>query len=124
MKSPTSTHGAWLRARDAVLALLASLLLCATALAAPVVVNGKHGQQRKVTCESCHQTATPTRAPAAAACHACHGSYAELAEATKAVQLNPHQSHEGELPCAECHAVHKPPTLYCNQCHSFDLKVK
>ncbi|NTW29031.1 MAG: ammonia-forming cytochrome c nitrite reductase subunit c552 [Coriobacteriia bacterium] len=55
-------------------------------------------------------------------CLRCHGSYADLAAKTKdydtASGRNPHDSHNGDLPCSTCHRVHQQSQLFCSQCHS------
>jgi nitrate/TMAO reductase-like tetraheme cytochrome c subunit len=59
-------------------------------------------------------------------CLKCHGSYDKLAALTANYDpdsgRNPHQSHNGELDCYNCHKSHGQSTLYCAQCHS-DMKI-
>lgn len=59
-------------------------------------------------------------------CLKCHGSYAKLAELTANYDpdsgRNPHESHNGELECYNCHKSHGESSLYCSQCHS-DMKI-
>jgi nitrate/TMAO reductase-like tetraheme cytochrome c subunit len=59
-------------------------------------------------------------------CLKCHGSYDKLAEYTANYDpdsgRNPHQSHNGELDCYNCHKSHGQSQLYCTQCHS-DIKI-
>lgn len=75
-----------------------------------------------VACASCHTVGLNTE-PTPQTCLGCHGgSNAALAAATKALP-NPHESHMGELPCGDCHHVHKASETKCNQCHTFDLKT-
>ena len=44
-----------------------------------------------------------------------------LAEATGDEELNPHDSHYGEMECRLCHKMHKPSELYCTQCHQVPM---
>ena len=74
-----------------------------------------------VTCAQCHtqNTATP---PTTETCLSCHsGTYAKLAAMTEQDMPNPHSSHRGEVPCAECHHVHMTSVTQCNQCHTYDM---
>jgi len=76
-----------------------------------------------VTCAQCHAggIAVP---PATAACLTCHGgTYQKLAASTAKDMPNPHESHQGEIPCAQCHHVHKASVTLCNQCHTFDMST-
>jgi len=75
-----------------------------------------------VTCAKCHtkNTATPPDTPTCLSCHG--GTYAKLGATTKS-EPNPHASHQGEIPCAQCHNVHKASVTVCNQCHTFDMKA-
>jgi len=49
-------------------------------------------------------------------CHE-HGSYEELIQRTEELELNPHESHYGEMECSICHKVHRASEDYCAQCH-------
>jgi len=49
-------------------------------------------------------------------CHE-HGSYEELIQRTEELELNPHDSHYGEMECSICHKVHRASEDYCAQCH-------
>jgi len=49
-------------------------------------------------------------------CHE-HGSYEELIQRTEELELNPHDSHYGEMECSICHKVHRGSEDYCAQCH-------
>ncbi len=49
-------------------------------------------------------------------CHE-HGSYEELIQRTEELELNPHDSHYGEMECNICHKVHRASEDYCAQCH-------
>jgi len=49
-------------------------------------------------------------------CHE-HGSYEELIQRTEELELNPHESHYGEMECSICHKVHRASEDYCAHCH-------
>ena len=46
-----------------------------------------------------------------------HTSYEEVIQRTEGVELNPHDSHLGEMECATCHKTHRPSEDYCAECH-------
>ena len=46
-----------------------------------------------------------------------HTSYEEVIQLTVGLELNPHDSHLGEMECATCHKTHRPSEDYCAQCH-------
>ncbi|WP_028115947.1 cytochrome c3 family protein [Ferrimonas senticii] len=81
-----------------------------------------------VDCSGCHGDQKKYTAPAVENCTTCHGSVEELAESTARpdhshkYEPNPHDSlHYGtDLNCSYCHAEHKKPKVYCNQCHEFE----
>ncbi|MGA3399348.1 MAG: cytochrome c3 family protein [Acetobacteraceae bacterium] len=77
-----------------------------------------------LTCSTCHTT-TPDQPVSTATCLRCHGgTYSKLAAMSAADNPNPHQSHQGEVPCGTCHHVHAASENFCSQCHSeFDFKV-
>ncbi len=77
-----------------------------------------------LTCAACHAT-MPARPVATTTCLGCHGgSYDRLAAMTAADDPNPHQSHQGAVPCAACHHVHVASENFCAQCHrEFAFKV-
>jgi len=54
-------------------------------------------------------------------CFRCHEDYPHLAELTENPEMNPHDSHLGEVECRLCHKAHKPSELYCAQCHEFAI---
>lgn len=37
---------------------------------------------------------------------------------------NTHFSHRGEPQCSNCHSMHEKPRFECNDCHTFDIKMK
>ncbi len=49
-------------------------------------------------------------------CHELEG-YEELIELTADLELNPHDSHLGELDCQLCHSMHEVSVDYCARCH-------
>jgi fumarate reductase flavoprotein subunit len=74
-----------------------------------------------LTCNKCHTEST-AKAPETATCLSCHGgTYAKLAAMTNGDQPNPHASHQGDLPCAQCHHVHMKSVTMCNKCHTYDM---
>jgi nitrate/TMAO reductase-like tetraheme cytochrome c subunit len=50
-------------------------------------------------------------------CLKCHVSYDHLAVKTASLARNPHDSHNGQLPCSDCHISHGAQFDYCSQCH-------
>jgi RecJ-like exonuclease len=76
-----------------------------------------------VACGQCHTVGMATP-PTTATCLTCHGgNYQALAASTANDTPNPHESHQGEIPCAQCHHVHKASVTLCNQCHTFDMST-
>jgi hypothetical protein len=93
-------------------ACLAVLALAPGAFAAGEKLSDFHAESGG--CESCHAEGTPSADGAYefAQCQSCHGTFAEM----DAV----HKPHDGNLVCADCHAVHdmdvgQKPT--CESCH-------
>jgi len=76
-----------------------------------------------ITCKECHGTFLPKDVKVAGKCQGCHGSYTEVAALTKKASLNPHESHFGVIKCELCHKTHEESSLYCNECHLFNVKV-
>ncbi|MGI6207326.1 MAG: cytochrome c3 family protein [Anaerolineae bacterium] len=78
-----------------------------------------------VTCDQCHESFFPERAPQSDRCLTCHGSYAHLAELTAAGEgePNPHASHLGELRCSNCHMGHEEAVVLCLDCHVFEMEM-
>ncbi len=71
-----------------------------------------------LTCASCHKENPPSTPVPTATCLSCHGSYDALADQTENIgPANPHDSHQGQLPCESCHHIHMPSVSYCAQCH-------
>jgi hypothetical protein len=52
-----------------------------------------------------------------AMCTQCHISEQHVATLTDFLARNPHDSHNGELPCNTCHVSHGAQIDYCAQCH-------
>ncbi|MCT8987635.1 cytochrome c3 family protein [Shewanella phaeophyticola] len=73
-------------------------------------------------CNSCHE-GKPKKEAGIQACLDCHGGYDGMYEKTKALHINPHDAHEGDIECNECHKSHSTSIDYCASCHSFDFKV-
>lgn len=76
-----------------------------------------------LSCNACHSEIPPAQQPDQSVCIKCHGAYKDLAAKTAADQPNPHASHLGEVPCANCHRIHRASENYCSQCHSFDMNT-
>lgn len=100
----------------ALLPVLFSLSAVATADAAPNLAD-RH-IARGMQCTSCH-TEMPPKAVPTSQCLSCHGSYEKLADATDKGDINPHESHLGDIDCDRCHKGHGQPVLACAQCHQF-----
>lgn len=77
-----------------------------------------------LNCSACHAENPPSKAADPVGCLNCHGPNDALVASTAADEPNPHAvSHIGEIPCTECHHVHKPSEVFCNNCHSYDLTM-
>jgi hypothetical protein len=50
-------------------------------------------------------------------CLQCHISYEHVAIKTDFLELNPHNSHNGQLACKTCHVSHGDQIDYCSMCH-------
>lgn len=124
--------------RLAVAASLAALLAApvSSAFAADAAAPGQsladRHAARGMKCDACHVSAQggPLKAEKSdyGVCAECHGDYQKVAAQTDAKykdsgQPNPHNQHDGALPCTECHKGHQPGVNYCGQCHSFVYKV-
>jgi nitrate/TMAO reductase-like tetraheme cytochrome c subunit len=46
-----------------------------------------------------------------------HASYEQVVQLTADLELNPHDSHLGEIECDVCHKMHGVSVDYCAQCH-------
>jgi uncharacterized paraquat-inducible protein A len=86
----------------------------------------KH-QKAGLECQNCHKETPPKELVHGEQCMTCHGDLDKLiAKSSKAVP-NPHASphiNPGEQPkCEECHHIHKPSEVSCNNCHQ-EFKFK
>jgi hypothetical protein len=50
-------------------------------------------------------------------CTRCHISQQHVAQLTDFLDRNPHDNHNGELPCNTCHVSHGQQIDFCAQCH-------
>ena len=101
--------------------------------------------EANVTCQECHHSTIPEKAQEGfnyiianyvvpleggpdggrdfcLDCHSENGngsSWAEIRAATDFEEANPHDSHNGEQECNECHNMHQPSQVMCSQCHFF-----
>ena len=76
-----------------------------------------------VDCSGCHRESPPKQKAGSEVCVECHGDYAKVAERTARLDINPHDSHMGEIDCDQCHRGHQRSVLVCRQCHKFSMKV-
>ena len=109
------------------LTALALIFVTSAAFAAdPPMLADRH-VKAGVKCESCHgsdQAAKGPRTVKKETCLACHGgTYAKLAEKTDSLEVNPHDSHLGEIECTKCHRGHQKPVLECARCHDFSKEL-
>lgn len=88
--------------------------------AAPGAAAGSHAS---LPCTTCHTGKTMTTPPKET-CLKCHESYQKLGERTAKLNPNPHSNHRGEQACTNCHSMHAQPRFECNDCHTFDMKMK
>lgn len=76
-----------------------------------------------VACNKCHVESL-AKEPEMATCLTCHGgTYDKLAAMTASQKPNPHDSHQGPVPCSSCHHVHKVSENFCSNCHNFEMTV-
>jgi hypothetical protein len=108
-----------------LLFLIGITLLCSTSLrgaeSKPFLAD-KH-QSLGIACDQCHKENPPKEKVPTEVCMGCHGGYDQLPELTKKVIPNPHESHNGNLPCEACHHAHKASENQCLSCHDFNFKV-
>ncbi len=100
-------------------------LLCAASLTgaeSQTFLADRH-QSRGIACDQCHKETPPKEKAPTEACIGCHGGYDKLPELTKKLTPNPHDFHDGDLPCESCHHAHKASEDYCVNCHNFGFKV-
>lgn len=99
--------------------------------ASSVFAADNFGSQRHIskglTCETCHgpDKANP-KEPTTDTCTQCHNVSALVAKTAKVKPTNPHTSphYQDRLDCINCHLQHDTPQNFCNQCHTFDFKVR
>jgi fumarate reductase flavoprotein subunit len=114
----------------AIFTVMALLLVpAASVISQTATPGGGHGflidkhVAAHVGCAQCHASGIAVP-PTTATCLTCHGgTYQKLAASTANDMPNPHESHQGEIPCAQCHHVHKASVTLCNQCHTFDMST-
>ena len=101
---------------------LGSVFAASAATAAmPTAAKGPHAS---VPCTMCHQNGQMT-APANTTCFQCHQSFDAVAKKTEKLVPNPHFNHRGEQSCNNCHKMHQPSRVECNDCHTFkNLNLK
>jgi fumarate reductase flavoprotein subunit len=71
---------------------------------------------RGVECNQCHGEGEKIPVTKEQ-CLSCHVSYAVVAKRTKSLEPNPHDSHQGEIECNQCHKGHKADENFCKSCH-------
>ena len=54
-------------------------------------------------------------------CTKCHTNMDEIIAKTDKGGINPHDSHLGELHCADCHKMHMKSQAACQNCHDFEF---
>lgn len=91
-------------------------------------IKGSH-LKNEMTCEDCHLEAEPASAAKQDVCIDCHTDMTEAGPVKFKDDKGHvhedwvHDSHESPIDCTACHKQHSPTVLYCNNCHTFDLKV-
>lgn len=53
-------------------------------------------------------------------CLRCHTDFDAVKAKTNFEESNPHDSHNGEQNCYECHSMHRQSQVMCAQCHQFN----
>lgn len=56
-------------------------------------------------------------------CLKCH-KLDDIKAKTNYGQVNPHDSHLGDLVCSDCHKMHAKSKTACSECHSFEFMKK
>ena len=103
----------------------ACLLTAMTSQAADGFLADRH-VAKLGNCAACHGAGMPAKGAtvAKAQCLACHGgSYEKLAAQTDNLEINPHESHLGNIECTKCHRGHQKPVLECARCHDFSKEL-
>jgi Zn finger protein HypA/HybF involved in hydrogenase expression len=83
---------------------------------------------RGVQCQSCHTESGKLKEyKEFGICSSCQGDYDTVIKKTagkfKDADPNPHDQHDGNLPCTECHHGHSASKNYCADCHSYTYNV-
>ncbi|QQS90641.1 cytochrome c3 family protein [Sutterella wadsworthensis] len=94
-------------------------------------------KHKGVDCAACHKTQSPAQPAAQDACIGCHGQYKgkpvpnadynpDRNPRRPVVEVNPHDSHLGNVRCTLCHKEHQAsPKTACYECHqNFILNAK
>ena len=125
------------------------MLACSPCHVMDPYVEGYHGgellshkhQEAGVTCIDCHENGIEDKVKETvwyvtddfddppvkrdfgnAMCTKCHTNMDEIvAKTDKGNGVNPHDSHLGDLHCADCHKMHAKSKAACQQCHDFDF---
>ncbi|MBW1915952.1 MAG: cytochrome c3 family protein [Deltaproteobacteria bacterium] len=82
----------------------------------------QHAENR-VLCKDCHSAFPQTEEAIIVKCDKCHGDYKIVASLTRDLDVNPHESHFGEMRCGLCHMAHSESSCYCNECHDYDFEM-
>ena len=118
------------------------LLICPTVGADDIVATKKH-IEAKTTCRDCHGTDKPKEMASTEACLSCHhsgsGGYyygskvdekgngvgKPYTESGRIREMAIHDSHQGQVRCTVCHAVHEEPSkkMHCNHCHQIKVET-
>jgi len=105
--------------------IVSLMAIAGTSYSGDKTLRGLHNEAQ-LECIDCHGVEEPVKRARASACKNCHedhkGEVKTYYNNGQPVEVNPHDSHQGELRCTLCHKIHEPSVLYCNQsgCHSFD----
>ncbi len=87
---------------------------------------GKHMKDMDISCQQCHGEKgllDDAESIVNAYCISCHGDLSKVAEETSGSEINPHDSHLGNINCTACHGGHEPSAMYCNNCHTFTNEI-
>lgn len=77
---------------------------------------------KNISCNACHGKSISSSLffdeSKKESCVKCHGFYEEVAKKTEpkiSEEKNPHNQHDGNLPCTSCHKGHKKGVNYCEK---------
>lgn len=109
-----------------VFGLCASAAMAGTLAGVPMKDHHLNALGDKLTCATCHETATPTTRPSDKACIGCHGEMSKIKTTPNKYEKFPHASdHYGDtLDCTICHSEHKASRALCNDCHVVEWSKK